>query len=444
MSLFTGATKIDAVYVGGTGAGGSGSLVYSTVKFKSAQANQSTKASWGQTNPGDLIVLVCCYPNSPGITTPPGFTLLNRITGDQGLGKSTSQIFYKLATTSASSGEYNNLPIGTDWTSQVFSGVNPTKPFGAYAHNDSGTSNTSTYTAPAITMTEPNGYSQVISVFSGKSTVVRWNAPPGGYGYTIPDNFWNQWVITRNDRTTAAVAGAVQTTTSKQNAFAHTFEILANSIMVEPGIANAVYLGTEKVWPVVTGADTTFSIPGTFTYTIPAAAKKLDFVALGAGGGGGKGEWLGEGRGALPGQWAAVTLTVGLEVQAGQTITIQVGKGGVGNANVLDLGPGKDGGKSTVLGFLTAKGGIGGGSSTSQNIGMPSIPGGNPDPTNYVYNGKTYVGGVGGTSVGVPNFEGYGLNGNDPGVGGFGGENITVGIAGGGHGGDGCVWVHAY
>jgi hypothetical protein len=444
MGLFTGATKIDAVYVGGAGGStGSGEIAYSKVMLKYSDANRSARAEFGQAYPGDLLVLVMGNPTTSAPTAPSGWTLYKTI-GSSGLGNTySSSIYYKYATAGGTS-SVNTPGITTDWMSFVFTGAHPTAPFGAYADVDHGTTNLDSYPLPAITMTQPNGFALVMSLLSGKSTVMQWEPLPPGYTAGLSQNYWNQWAILRTDRTTAAVPQIVQKSTSRQTAFSHTLELMPNFITLEPGIASAVYLGAEKVWPVVTGADTTFSIPGTFVYKVPSGAKKLDIVALGAGGGGGKGEWLGEGRGALPGQWAAVTLTVGLDVQIGQALNVIVGAGGEGNSNVLDLGPGKDGGQSTLFGFLTAKGGIGGGSSTSQSIGMPSISGGNPDPTNYVYNGKTYVAGVGGTSVGVPNFPGYGLNGNSPGVGGFGGDNITVGIAGGGFGGDGRVWIHAY
>jgi hypothetical protein len=444
MGLFTGSTKIDAVYVGGAGGSGSGSTAYSKVLLKYSDANRSGRADFGHAYPGDLLVLVLGYPvtAAPSIS---GFTLY-KTKGSSGLGNTySSSIYYKFATTTGSSSA--NMPgINADWMSFVFTGAHPTTPFGAYADVDHGSSNSNMYAVPAITMTQPNGFSQVLSFITGKSTVGQWMAIPTGYTAGLSQDYWNQWAILRTDRTTASVISTRQSTNTNQTAFSHTLELLPNSVVIEPGIANAVYLGAEKVWPVITKAEQIFSTPGTFTYTVPAGAKMIDIVCLGGAGGGGKGDISGPGHGGVQGSWLGRTLRVGLDIQANQSVSVLVGKGGKGNTDLLDAtGPGATGEPSWVLGFVEAPGGIGGstGGITNQQ-GMPGTAGG--EPANFVFNGRTYVGGKGGVpgSNQSGTYPGYGLDGNAPSVGGEGGDGVPIGYNGGGTGGAGRVWVYAY
>ncbi len=444
MSLFTGATAVTGVYVGGTGGTGSGSTAYSEVRVKYTDANRSGKADFGTAYPGDLLLLVLGYPITAAPTIS-GFTLY-KTKGSSGLGNTySSSIYYKFATTTG--GASANMPgINADWMTFVISGVHPTTPFGAYADTDHGTSSLDSYPLPAITMTQPNGYAQVMSFISGKSTVGQWNTPPPGYVGVLKQDYWNQWAITRYDRTTAAVPSVVQKSGTRQTAFSHTMELLPNSVVIEPGIANAVYLGAEKVWPVITKAEQIFSTPGTSTYTVPAGAKMIDIVCLGGGGGGGKGDIGGPGHGGKQGNWVGRTLRVGLDVQANQSVSVLVGKGGKGNADLLDAtGPGATGEPSWVSGFVEAPGGIGGSTGgLTQQEGMPDQAPGMPG--NFTFNGRSYVGGVGGVpgSNSSNTYPGYGLDGNAPGVGGEGGDGVVVGYNGGGTGGAGRVWVYAY
>jgi len=87
----------------------------------------------------------------------------------------------------------------------------------------------------------------------------------------------------------------------------------------------------------------TFSTAGTFTYTIPAWASKIDIIALGGGGGGSGGNSaFNNGKAGAAGSYnAGLTLTRGLDFPLSKTtfpVTVgAAGAGGVGNVGAADL-----------------------------------------------------------------------------------------------------------
>jgi hypothetical protein len=125
----------------------------------------------------------------------------------------------------------------------------------------------------------------------------------------------------------------------------------------------------------------TYSTAGSYSYTIPSWANKIDVIVLGGGAAGTNGT-LGNGSGGRAGSWSLVTLTRGVDIPlATTTITGVVGAGGTGNGGA--------GVASTATGTgMTSLSGAGG----SGNMGLVD-PNGQGAGT-QVYNGQTYVGGA--------------------------------------------------
>lgn len=161
------------------------------------------------------------------------------------------------------------------------------------------------------------------------------------------------------------------------------------------------------------------------TLEISSWAKSIGLIGVG-GGGGGNGEDLAfVGFGGLAGVWNATTLTVGATgatgIQAGATITITVGEGGVGGAYFTTGNPGTattfswpDAAGTTQT--LTCAGGLGG------SVGGTNLLEWGLSPGNLTYQGQTYVGG-GIQVIG-------GLPGIAPGGGGTGGAPFEYGAGG--------------
>lgn len=180
--------------------------------------------------------------------------------------------------------------------------------------------------------------------------------------------------------------------------------------------------GYELTPPNWTG----YTTAGSFTYTIPSWAEKVDIVAIGGGGGGGGGAIWGAGGGGHAGSWSTpVTIERGVHFPASGTTTITgtVGAGGAaqltGGATVVNI-PG--------IGTVTASGGDPG---TNQNNGPP----GNNAP-NITYNNRLFLGGRGG---GTGSRSTHPLPGSGGG-GGAGGVGPYPGVAGR----DGGVYFVAY
>ena len=186
------------------------------------------------------------------------------------------------------------------------------------------------------------------------------------------------------------------------------------------GLAQAVYLGAEKVWPSFVPTETIYNTAGSFTYTIPADCKKLDVILCSGGVAGTNGGLTGNGRGGNSGKWNAVTLTRGTNIPQGTTtITVVVGAGGSGN--------GAAGAASSVSGAgvttVTAAGGTGVAS-------LVDVVG--KGPGNYTFNGRNFTGGANQNNLNLP--------GNPPGGGSSGGGFSTNS----GPGARGQAWVYAY
>jgi len=204
--------------------------------------------------------------------------------------------------------------------------------------------------------------------------------------------------------------------------------------------ADVVYLGDQQVWPTVTdtpgvmGEMLILNNGNNDTYqpwrvTAPAAATKVDVVLIGGGGGGGRGSALSSGNGGGVGTWAASTYVIAT-TWPGRVLEGIVGRGGPGGDTVTGAQKGdpatlQDEAYATLL---ESFGGEAAGASGRTGTTVPD----------YTFNGRTYKGGIGGTSSNV-----NGANGGDPGGGAQGGG---VEIAGpyGGRGGSGGIYLFFY
>lgn len=185
---------------------------------------------------------------------------------------------------------------------------------------------------------------------------------------------------------------------------------------------------------------TTYSEPGSFTYSIPSWANELDVTLVGAGGGGcgGNAAISLHGEGGDAGSWASETLVRGVDFPVGATsLTITVGAGGSGGS-VEDAG-GAGGASSRAAiasgkAVFTAAGGEGG-----DGFGLGAYVEGD-SPGNHTYGGTTFTGG----GKAASNSASAGQSGRSPGGGGGGGAGGYFGIAWpGGAGGRGGAWVTA-
>lgn len=102
-----------------------------------------------------------------------------------------------------------------------------------------------------------------------------------------------------------------------------------------------------------------YRTPGTYTITIPAGATAIQAEIAGAGGGGAGNNWVNDAPMELGGNGGSGELiTQKIAVTPLSTLTIIVGAGGAGGSYWGR--PGRAGGSSSIVNFITARGGGGG------------------------------------------------------------------------------------
>lgn len=190
------------------------------------------------------------------------------------------------------------------------------------------------------------------------------------------------------------------------------------------------------------GPATTYTTPGSTTYTVPAGASSLTVEVWGAGGGGGGGVHGGYEEGGGGGGGAGYAKTSAISVATGEQLTVVVGSGGTGGTGG---GAGQNGGGSSVsdartnqtvlaMGGALASGATGGaGGSTTGSIGSTTYAGG----TGGSSSGASAGGGGGGSSAGTGAVGNNGAN-NTASNGGAGGSAPTNGYAGAAGGNNGA------
>jgi hypothetical protein len=204
----------------------------------------------------------------------------------------------------------------------------------------------------------------------------------------------------------------------------------AEAVFVGTTAAAAVYLGTTMVWPNVTGTpgvmgENLITNPTNNRYgelwqlAVPAAAVTVDVVMIGGGGGAQDGGPLGSGKGGGVGNWVTATYTIATDYP-GRVMSGKVGYGGPGAQALPNFGS-SDGFPATLLkadNTIAIQSGGGKREGASGRTGAT--------PPDCVYNGRTYVGGAGGSSSNM-----NGVNGQAPGGGGQGGAAEITGTYGG-------------
>lgn len=214
--------------------------------------------------------------------------------------------------------------------------------------------------------------------------------------------------------------------------------------------ATGTFAGTISAGVIDSSAfnalSTIYSNPGTYVITVPdlpsgwsTLTMRASLYGAGAGGGaGGTSQMVGDSRfggggGGGGGAGQVVVFTI-VDVVPGTTYTITVGAAGV--EGIYPSHAGTSGGPSSLQGFATAAGGVGGGAGATPTAGTGGSLGGTPGATGVIYaNGDiSAAGGIGGTSP-------YGFGGaGGIGASSFATRNGTSGLPGG----NGCVVVDFY
>lgn len=182
------------------------------------------------------------------------------------------------------------------------------------------------------------------------------------------------------------------------------------------------FVPKKKAYPVITTA-------GAWSWTCPMWMRngdKVDIAICGAGKGGNKGTSTSAGAGGRAGSYQGITLTVGVHVNPGGTISGVIGTGGAAN--------GGNGGNTTCVytgGTLTALG-------ATTVLGSVATNGETRAP--FTFNGRTYEGGAGGAYNALM----AGSPGSAPGGGGGPGGSIFFVGQNGAAGGNGGVNIYAY
>lgn len=174
-----------------------------------------------------------------------------------------------------------------------------------------------------------------------------------------------------------------------------------------------------------------FDKAGAWSWTVPAGFTNIDVVCLGGGAGGGGGVAANmAGDGGYGGNWLGKTLTVGVDVAAGGTLTGVVGAGGAGGPDNAAAPPGNAasaGQNSTCTQGSVV--GTGGAIRTAQpRYGF--------SPGDFTFNGIVYKGGLQQNTNSA--------NGLSPGGGGNGGNGGLFLGARGGAGAAGAVWIRPW
>lgn len=186
---------------------------------------------------------------------------------------------------------------------------------------------------------------------------------------------------------------------------------------------------------------TTYTTPGSYTWTAPTGVTQVQVLVVAGGGGGGWGASNADGNGG--GGAGGVVYNSAYTVVPGNNYSVTVGAGGATPSAAANSARGSSGGNS-IFDTITAYGGGGGGSDTT-NAG---IAGGSGGGAGCGGSGGPYSGGTG--TAGQGNAGGQATAGAGPGGGGGGGGGAgTTGFPGlgsntkGGNGGQGALYAIA-
>lgn len=457
MSLFQGATTIDAVYFGRT------TVPVGQVSFMGATGANTGGTATPPTNvEGDLIVFHVAVASTNPIATPAGFTLwktMSQATTGGNVGNNCSMIIYRFAPAGGQGAVALSGAAG--WACYVYRNVNTTTPFGAYAENKTvGDTLGTKPVAPGITMTNTSGNALVVHMYTvmlAGSFSTGASFPSSCTTYYLPNNSWTAG-CGRNDRTTAGVGSVEMGTGSVDGAFGFTYEILPGERTTSP-LAQAVYLGTEKVWPIFVPQLSPWYSPGNATggnsasvdVPWPFGAEFCDVITVGGGAGGtGTGVAGNPQKGGGDGQWAGATFARITNTKAIATIRIAVGapagQDGVGGGNFNTEAAD---GSRILISCLESPGGLVSSFQSGQGLDKTSNTnnrnGGNV-AAEFVFNGRTYTMASYGTNAGRGGATSNknGGDGNRPGGGGQSADNGGLTGYNGGKGAHGAAILYWY
>ncbi len=230
---------------------------------------------------------------------------------------------------------------------------------------------------------------------------------------------------------TSVAANATQFSMPTAVAYGGTYDI---TVLTQPaGQTCSVTDGSGPATAPVTSVQVAclyqviFNTPGTTTWTVPAGVTSISIAARGAGGGGSTGTLAG--WGSTGGQGAVVTTS--LSVTPGDTLTLDVGGGGIGGASGNGISGGGGGSSDVNAGTpdQIIAGGGGGGGAVDVAYGAHGGGqgnGGTPNAASRTWGGCTAQGGSGGNG-------GTGQTGANDGGSGNGGQggSGSSGAAGG-------------
>ena len=460
MSLFQGGTTIDAVYFGQS------DIPLGPVTFNGATGSINT----GTVTPpahseGDLLVLHTGHSSLTPLSAPAGWTLWKTVTQnrtDATVGDNCSQIFYRFAPAGGVGTPAMSGFTGPGcWSCYCYSNVNTTTPFGAYAQQKEVGDNIGTKpVAPNSTMTNPNGNALVVHAFTAMQPGSFANGVsfPSGYSTmyntNAQANYSCGWY--RNDRTTATINSVTMSTGSVDGGFGYTYEILPGSKRTSP-LAQAVYLGSEKVWPIFVPQLSPWYSPASgtpITVTWPKNAEFCDVVIV-SGGAGGTGTGIAGNPqlGGGEGKWAGTTIAQGsnpsgnLYTSLSIAVMANAGNDGVGGGNFNTEAA--DGSYMQVTPLHAGGPGAWWNGNSSHGLDKTSNTGnrngGNVDAT-FVYNGRTYTMASYGTNAGRGGASSNknGSDGSRPGGGGQSADNGGLTGYNGGNGAHGAAILYWY
>lgn len=185
------------------------------VEYKSSSSAAGTSLTLPAHAAGDLILIFAyrlTLGSSAGLTPPsepsaggsvPQFTTIT--TGSSVVASSAHSFRLSWGIAGSSSSTSGTWTNASRLIAVILSGQ-AVNPVGGNAAGGSGNANSTTATAPAITLSDPSGSSQIIHFFSAAATSASWNAAASGYTarltVNVPNNGIGVRVITKDTTST--------------------------------------------------------------------------------------------------------------------------------------------------------------------------------------------------------------------------------------------------
>ena len=184
---------------------------------------------------GNLIVLFVANTGSttiPSVPSASGTTpAWNTIDSGQGSSQALIVVDFKATATNHTSGTWTNA---NNMVAVVLSGQDPTVPSGLGTQGPIGgflgqqnAINSTSITAPAITLSRTDGSSVILHFFEGAGTISTWNAAPTGYTKWV--NTSQVCLDSKNDTTSDGSVAQTHSSTGQSRNMGYSLEIVAPS-----------------------------------------------------------------------------------------------------------------------------------------------------------------------------------------------------------------------